>query len=434
MKLHKYIGESSRSSFERAREHQNDMRQLKPSSHMLRHALDMHEGEDLGGIRFGMEVVKFTRTSFERQILESVCIQQNTSHNLLNSRSEYNRCSLPRLSTRLGDKEFKKYEKVLEEAKVKEENLERRIREMRKMRNRNRKTRTQLTNPPPKRRKTGENAFTNTCSNWKTESGEAIHEHHAEQEQEKRRLNQQQEHSPGAPSAKKLKMGQTDIRTYLDQAEQKGESRTSEPQGQIALGGQAEQAEPECRTEEPLGQAEGAEPECRAREQTGREEMKNKVGCKAEEPPGRAELQSRAEPECSARCRVDCSGNTERSRAEQGGRVVETKGQAEQEQGQAGTECRDEPGDRPATELEKSLGRAEQTSQAEPMCTREEPVSRGEKPPYKAEQMSRAGSKVTTELEKTLGRAEQTGKAEPMCRRKEPVRRGEKSPGHQMSR
>ena len=66
MKLHKYIGESSRSSFERAREHQNDMRQLKPSSHMLRHALDKHEGEELGGIRFGMEVIKFTRTSFER--------------------------------------------------------------------------------------------------------------------------------------------------------------------------------------------------------------------------------------------------------------------------------------------------------------------------------------------------------------------------------
>ena len=40
MKLHKYIGESSRSSYYRGQEHQNDMRQLKPSSHMLRHALD----------------------------------------------------------------------------------------------------------------------------------------------------------------------------------------------------------------------------------------------------------------------------------------------------------------------------------------------------------------------------------------------------------
>ena len=88
------------------------MKQLKPSSHMHRHTLDKNEGEELGWIKFGMEVIKFTRTFFERQILESVCIQQNTKHNLLNSRSEYNRCSLPRLSTRLGDKEFKKYEKT----------------------------------------------------------------------------------------------------------------------------------------------------------------------------------------------------------------------------------------------------------------------------------------------------------------------------------
>ena len=74
IKLHKYIGETSRSSFERAREHLNDLQQLKPSSHMLRHALDKHGGENINSIRFGMEVIKFTRTSFERQILESVCI------------------------------------------------------------------------------------------------------------------------------------------------------------------------------------------------------------------------------------------------------------------------------------------------------------------------------------------------------------------------
>ena len=131
MKLHKYIGESSRSCYERGMEHQTDMRLLKPGSHMLRHALDKHEGEKLNEIKFGMEVMRFTRTSFERQILESVLIQQNINHHILNSRSEYNRCSLPRLSTRLGDKEYKKYEKELEEAKQKEESLESRIRDMR---------------------------------------------------------------------------------------------------------------------------------------------------------------------------------------------------------------------------------------------------------------------------------------------------------------
>ena len=139
MKIYKYIGVSSRSCYERGMEHQADMKQLKPGSHLLRHALDKHEGEQLRNIKFGMEVLRFTRTSFERQILESVLIQQNTSHHILNSRSEYNRCSLPRLSTRLGDKEYKKYEKELEEAKTKQESLEARIRIMRKKRNKDSK-------------------------------------------------------------------------------------------------------------------------------------------------------------------------------------------------------------------------------------------------------------------------------------------------------
>ena len=112
-----------------------------------------------------MEVVRYTRTSFERQILESVCIQQSTHHNLLNSRSEYNRCSLPRLSTKLGDKEFKKYEKELEEARRKEEGLEERIRDMRKTRNRARRPRTHM-NPPAKKRKTGDKTATGLCSTW----------------------------------------------------------------------------------------------------------------------------------------------------------------------------------------------------------------------------------------------------------------------------
>ena len=39
IKKHLYIGETSRSIFERAFEHQNDVDQLKTSSHMLRHLI-----------------------------------------------------------------------------------------------------------------------------------------------------------------------------------------------------------------------------------------------------------------------------------------------------------------------------------------------------------------------------------------------------------
>jgi hypothetical protein len=189
------------------------MRQLKPSSHLLRHALDQHEGETLASIEFGMEVAKYTRTSFERQILESVCIQQNTHHNLLNSRSEYNRCSLPRLSTRLGDSDYKKFEKDLEEVKKKEEALEQRIRDMRKTRNKARRPRSQKTNPPAKKRRTGKETSTRTCSTWETTlQQEEEDSNHTQIEQEKRK---EQQEAPENSAPKRQKVPEVDIRKYL---------------------------------------------------------------------------------------------------------------------------------------------------------------------------------------------------------------------------
>ena len=60
-------------------------------------------------IKFGMRVRRYARTALERQVLESILIQEERrSHHIMNSRSEYNRCSLPRLTTRLGLKEYDK--------------------------------------------------------------------------------------------------------------------------------------------------------------------------------------------------------------------------------------------------------------------------------------------------------------------------------------
>ena len=53
--------------------------------------------------------MRFTRSSFERQILESVLIQSRRDHYILNSRSEFNRCAIPRLVTKLGEKELKEW-------------------------------------------------------------------------------------------------------------------------------------------------------------------------------------------------------------------------------------------------------------------------------------------------------------------------------------
>ena len=164
LKLYKYIGETSRSSYERGWEHYNDMLTLKSKSHMLKHAILNHPEQDISEVKFGMKVVQFCKTSFERQILESVVIQKERhDHNILNSKTEYNRCSLPRLTTQLGEQELKKYAKELE----KEEDLvEKKIREMRKDRNKKRLHPTKETGNPMKRRKVNESEFVSINEIW----------------------------------------------------------------------------------------------------------------------------------------------------------------------------------------------------------------------------------------------------------------------------
>ena len=84
------------------------MDQLKSSSHMLRHLLEMHRGEERSSVEFGMKVLSFKRSSFDRQIHESVLIQDNRDQHLMNNRAEFNRCAIPRLVSKLGDKDMKK--------------------------------------------------------------------------------------------------------------------------------------------------------------------------------------------------------------------------------------------------------------------------------------------------------------------------------------
>ena len=91
MKLYKYVGESARSAYERGLEHQKDMADMKKDSHMLKHFFSHHEGEELGSMEFGMRILRTHRSAFNRQISESVEIQnQKTIHYILNSKSEYN--------------------------------------------------------------------------------------------------------------------------------------------------------------------------------------------------------------------------------------------------------------------------------------------------------------------------------------------------------
>ena len=111
IKLFKYVGETSRSLYERGFEHQSDYHNLSIKSHMLKHKVEKHTEEEIDNIKFGIRIIKTANTSFKRQIFESVLIQASRQHHLLNSRSEYNRCAVPRLMCKLGDSAYKKFEK-----------------------------------------------------------------------------------------------------------------------------------------------------------------------------------------------------------------------------------------------------------------------------------------------------------------------------------
>ena len=136
--LFKYIGETARSPYERGQENLSDVLDLSHKSHILKHFVDSHMGEDLESVKFHMKVLRFHKTSFGRQIFESVLIQENRFHNLLNSKSEYNRCAIPRLTLKMGDKEMKITSRQREEEMKKEEDLMAKIRGLRKDRNRKR--------------------------------------------------------------------------------------------------------------------------------------------------------------------------------------------------------------------------------------------------------------------------------------------------------
>jgi hypothetical protein len=134
----KYIGETARSTFERGFEHLSDLLNLSHKSHMLRHYVEAHMGEDFSSMKFHMRTLRFTRTAFERQILESVLIQENRGQNLLNSKSEFNRCSIPRITLKMGDSEIPVIDRRAALEMQKEESIMSKIRELRKQAGRKR--------------------------------------------------------------------------------------------------------------------------------------------------------------------------------------------------------------------------------------------------------------------------------------------------------
>ena len=109
-----------------------------------------------------MRLVRTHKTAFNRQISESVEIRtQKKEHLILNSKSEYNRCALPRLTAKVGEESYGKLEKGKREEKEAEKELEQKIRAIRVKKNQEKKEESkqrreeihQLGQPAEKRRK-----------------------------------------------------------------------------------------------------------------------------------------------------------------------------------------------------------------------------------------------------------------------------------------
>ena len=76
MTIPKYIGETSRSAYERGFEHLDQLASLNKKSVMLKHILFNHEGSEFSDIKWGMFILKYQRSAFERQINEAVKIEK----------------------------------------------------------------------------------------------------------------------------------------------------------------------------------------------------------------------------------------------------------------------------------------------------------------------------------------------------------------------
>ena len=152
-----YVGETAKSAHERGGEHVYDMKNLSIASHMLKHVVDKHEGEKIPEIEWRMKVLKFHKSSFERQVNESVSIQSIRMGNyLLNSKSEYNRSAVPRLALKMGSRNVGTDRLKEAEEEEQEKSIQERIKKLRKLAGKKRIAGGgggSSINPAPKRRK-----------------------------------------------------------------------------------------------------------------------------------------------------------------------------------------------------------------------------------------------------------------------------------------
>ena len=98
------MGESARSIYERASEHRKDAEDNSEDSHMVKHWRISHPELPIYPA-FKFKVIGSYRDALSRQVAEAVRIELRGE--VLNSKSEFNRCKLPRLTINRDDWLFK---------------------------------------------------------------------------------------------------------------------------------------------------------------------------------------------------------------------------------------------------------------------------------------------------------------------------------------
>ena len=88
-------GESSRSIYEMAKEHQTDRNKNSEESHQIKHWLTSHE-EQLAPPKLQFRIVRSFQDPLTRQLSEAVR-KELRGEEILNSKAEYSRCRVPRL-------------------------------------------------------------------------------------------------------------------------------------------------------------------------------------------------------------------------------------------------------------------------------------------------------------------------------------------------
>ena len=110
-----YVGETSRSVFERTSEHQDDATKLDEGSHMVKHWFTSHKEEHYQP-DFRFKVIGKYKDCLTRQLKEAVRISHRPGN--LNSKGEWGASIIPRL--RIEKDEFARKKDELEDRKMKE--------------------------------------------------------------------------------------------------------------------------------------------------------------------------------------------------------------------------------------------------------------------------------------------------------------------------